>query len=145
MSLKANIKRSLLLLILIAFGLSGTPSFAGGQTTLQEAYPNMGFSVLRFAKLADLPKKTVLRAEDIVIDESQILRIIDVAGITLILLFAIGYCLPIVDAGSSAAMVKGVLEDSRWQGATQWFRKGAGVIIIGLAAGYFIVNPFASA
>jgi cytochrome c-type biogenesis protein len=66
------------------------------------------------------------------------------SGVILILLFAIGHCLPIVVAGSSAAMVKGVLENSRWQGATQWFRKGAGVVIIGLAV-YFIVNPFFSA
>jgi len=65
------------------------------------------------------------------------------SGVILILLFAIGHCLPIVVAGSSAAMVKGVLENSRWQGATQWFRKGAGVVIIGLAV-YFIVNPFVS-
>jgi cytochrome c-type biogenesis protein len=62
------------------------------------------------------------------------------SGVILILLFAIGHCLPIVVAGSSAAMVKGVLENSQWQGATQWFRKGAG----GLAV-YFIVNPFFSA
>jgi cytochrome c-type biogenesis protein len=66
------------------------------------------------------------------------------SGVILILLFAIGHCLPIVVAGSSAAMVKGVIENSRWQGATQWFRKGAGVVIIGLAV-YFIVNPFLSA
>ena len=66
------------------------------------------------------------------------------SGVILIVLFAIGHCLPIVVAGSSAAMVKGVLENSRWQGATQWFRKGAGVVIIGLAV-YFIVNPFLSA
>jgi len=66
------------------------------------------------------------------------------SGVILIVLFAIGHCLPIVAAGSSAAMVKGVLENSRWQGATQWFRKGAGVVIIGLAV-YFIVNPFLSA
>jgi cytochrome c-type biogenesis protein len=65
------------------------------------------------------------------------------AGVVLILLFAIGHCLPIVVAGSSAAMVKGVLENSRWQGAAQWFRKGAGVVIVGLAL-YFIVNPFFS-
>lgn len=65
------------------------------------------------------------------------------SGVVLILLFAIGHCLPIVVAGSSAAMVKGVLENSRWQGATQWFRKGAGVVITGLAV-YFIVNPFLS-
>jgi cytochrome c-type biogenesis protein len=66
------------------------------------------------------------------------------SGVILILLFAMGHCLPIVVAGSSAAMVKGVLENSRWQGATQWFRRGAGVVIIGLAL-YFIVNPFFSA
>jgi cytochrome c-type biogenesis protein len=66
------------------------------------------------------------------------------SGVILILLFAIGHCLPIVVAGSSAAMVKGVLENSQWQGATQWFRKGAGVVIVGLAI-YFIVNPFFSA
>jgi cytochrome c-type biogenesis protein len=65
------------------------------------------------------------------------------SGVILILLFAIGHCLPIVVAGSSAALVKGVLENSRWQGATQWFRKGAGVVIIGLAV-YFMVNPFLS-
>jgi cytochrome c-type biogenesis protein len=66
------------------------------------------------------------------------------AGVVLILLFAIGHCLPIMVAGSSAAMVKGVLENSRWQGAAQWFRKGAGVVIGGLAV-YFMVNPFFSA
>src|SRR5512139_4141397 len=66
------------------------------------------------------------------------------SGVILIVLFAIGHCLPIVVAGSSAAMVKGILENSRWQGATQWFRKGAGVVIIGLAV-YFIANPFVSA
>jgi len=66
------------------------------------------------------------------------------SGVVLILLFAMGHCLPIVVAGSSAAMVKGVIENSRWQGATQWFRKGAGVVIIGLAL-YFIINPFLSA
>ena len=63
------------------------------------------------------------------------------AGVVLILLFAIGHCLPIMVAGSSAAIVKGVFENSHWQGATQWFRKGAGVVISGLAA-YFVINPF---
>ena len=66
------------------------------------------------------------------------------AGVVLILLFAIGHCLPIVVAGSSAAMVKRVLENSQWQGATHWFRKGAGVVIAALDF-YFIVNPFFSA
>jgi len=66
------------------------------------------------------------------------------SGVTLILLFAIGHCLPIVVAGSSAAMVKKVLENSRWQGAGTWFRKGAAVVICIIAL-YFITNPFLSA
>jgi cytochrome c-type biogenesis protein len=67
-----------------------------------------------------------------------------IAGVVLIVLFGIGHRLPIVVAGSSAAMVKGVLEDSRWQGAAQWFRKGA-VVAICLIALYSITNPFLSA
>jgi cytochrome c-type biogenesis protein len=62
-------------------------------------------------------------------------------GILFIVLFAVGHCLPIVAAGSSTAAVKGVLENSAWQGAGNWFRKGAGVVISILAL-YFIVNPF---
>lgn len=62
-------------------------------------------------------------------------------GILFILLFAIGHCLPIVVAGSSTAAVKGVMENSAWQGAGNWFRKGAGAVIAGLGI-YFIVNPF---
>jgi thiol-disulfide isomerase/thioredoxin len=77
MSPNVNIKRSFLLLFLLALGLFGTPSFAGGPTTLQEAYPDLGFGVLRFAKLADLPKGTVLRADDIVIDESLLLQMVE--------------------------------------------------------------------
>jgi thioredoxin 1 len=64
-------------LILLALGLFGTPSFAGRQTTLPEAYPDLGFGVLRFAKLADLPKGTVLRADDTVIDESLLLQMVE--------------------------------------------------------------------
>jgi len=62
-------------------------------------------------------------------------------GVLFILLFAIGHCLPIVVAGSSAAAVKRLLENSTWQGAGSWFRKGAGVVISVLAL-YFIVSPF---
>ena len=62
-------------------------------------------------------------------------------GVLFILLFAIGHCLPIVVAGSSAAAVKRLLENSTWQGAGTWFRKGAGVVISVLAL-YFIVSPF---
>jgi cytochrome c-type biogenesis protein len=61
-------------------------------------------------------------------------------GILFILLFAIGHCIPIVVAGSSTAAVKGVLENSRWQGAGKWFRKGAGAVI-GMLGIYFVFNP----
>jgi len=64
-----------------------------------------------------------------------------VTGVLFILLFAIGHCLPIVVAGSSTAAVKRVMESSRWQGAGNWFRKGAGAII-GCLGLYFIINPF---
>jgi len=63
------------------------------------------------------------------------------AGVLLIVLFATGHCLPIVLAGSSGAAVRGLLENSAWQSAGNWFRKGAGVVIL-LLAGYFIINPF---
>lgn len=64
-------------------------------------------------------------------------------GILFILLFAMGHCLPIVIAGSSAAAVKGIMENSAWQGAEYWFRKGAGTVIVLLGI-YFIINPFRS-
>jgi len=62
-------------------------------------------------------------------------------GILFIVLFGIGHCIPIVIAGSSAAAVKKFLENSQWQGAANWFQKGAGLVICILAL-YFIVNPF---
>jgi cytochrome c-type biogenesis protein len=65
-------------------------------------------------------------------------------GVLLILLFAIGHCLPIVVAGSSTAAVKRLMENSAWQGAGSWFRKGAGGFIALLGI-YFIANPFISA
>jgi cytochrome c-type biogenesis protein len=61
-------------------------------------------------------------------------------GVLFILLFAIGHCLPIVVAGSSTAAVKRLLENSTWQGAGTWFRKGAGAAI-GVLGLYFIINP----
>lgn len=66
-----------------------------------------------------------------------------VAGVVLIVLFALGHCLPIVVAGSSTAAVKTLLESSRWHSASMVFRKGAGVLIILLGV-YFIVTPFVS-
>jgi len=66
-----------------------------------------------------------------------------VTGILFIILFAVGHCLPIVVAGSSTAMVRKLMENSAWQGAGGWFRKGAGVLICLLGI-YFILNPFVS-
>ncbi len=62
-------------------------------------------------------------------------------GILFIILFAIGHCLPILVAGSSAAAVKNILENSRWQQAGNWFRKVAGVVICCLGV-YFVISPF---
>jgi len=63
------------------------------------------------------------------------------SGILFILLFAVGHCLPIMIAGSSTAIVRKLMENSAWQGAGSWFRKGAGAVI-GLLGIYFVVNPF---
>ncbi|MCF8035256.1 MAG: cytochrome c biogenesis protein CcdA [Desulfobacteraceae bacterium] len=62
------------------------------------------------------------------------------AGSVMMLLFALGHCLPIVFAGSSAAAVRRLTESAAWQGAGVWFRKGAGVVI-GLLGVYFIAGP----
>jgi cytochrome c-type biogenesis protein len=62
-------------------------------------------------------------------------------GVTFILLFAIGHCIPIVAAGSSTAMVKRLLVSSRWQQGGRFFRHLAGGMI-GLLGVYFIVRPF---
>lgn len=64
-------------------------------------------------------------------------------GVLLMVLFAIGHCLPIVIAGSSMAAVRRLMENRVWQGTADWFRKGAGVMIA-LLAGYFIFSPFVS-
>lgn len=65
-------------------------------------------------------------------------------GIFYIILFGIGHCIPIAVAGSSAALVKRILENSKFQQGGIWFRKAAGVAI-GLFAVYFIVSPFVGA
>jgi cytochrome c-type biogenesis protein len=62
----------------------------------------------------------------------------------MIILFATGHCLPIVAAGSSTALVRKLTENRSWQGAGNWFCKGAGVII-GFLGLYFILNPFMTA
>ena len=64
-----------------------------------------------------------------------------VAGSVMMVLFAMGHCLPIAVAGSSTALVRKVTENSAWQGAGMWFRRGAGVVIAILGV-YFIIGPF---
>jgi len=62
-------------------------------------------------------------------------------GMAMIVLFAIGHCLPIMVAGSSTALVRKLMESRAWQGAGNWFRKGAGVVI-GCLGIYFVISPF---
>ncbi|NDV22612.1 cytochrome c biogenesis protein CcdA [Desulfovibrio sp. JC022] len=62
-------------------------------------------------------------------------------GILLIVLFGIGHCLPIAVAGSSTALVRRMLESSRWQQGGNLFRKMAGALI-GLLGIYFVGQPF---
>jgi cytochrome c-type biogenesis protein len=62
-------------------------------------------------------------------------------GVVLILLFAVGHCLPIAVAGSSTATVKRLLASSSLGQASGWFRQGAGLLIGGLGV-YFLLRPF---
>jgi len=65
-------------------------------------------------------------------------------GLMMILLFAMGHCLPIVLAGSFMAAIRNILENSAWQGAGQWCRRGAGVFVFVLGM-YFVLKPFLAA
>lgn len=62
-------------------------------------------------------------------------------GILLIVLFGVGHCIPIAIAGSSAALVRRLLDNSRFQQCGLWFRRIAGVAIFGMGI-YFVVQPF---
>jgi cytochrome c-type biogenesis protein len=62
-------------------------------------------------------------------------------GILFIFLFGIGHCIPIAVAGSSAALVRRILDSGRFQQSGMWFRRIAGVTIAGLGC-YFIIRPF---
>jgi cytochrome c-type biogenesis protein len=66
-----------------------------------------------------------------------------VSGVLLLLLFALGHCLPIVVAGSSAAVVRRLLGNSSFRQSGTWFRKGAG-FLIGALGVYFIMRPWLS-
>ena len=61
------------------------------------------------------------------------------SGTLLILAFALGHCLPIVVAGSSAALAQRTLE--RFSGGSLRVRRAAGVLV-GLLGAYFVVRPF---
>lgn len=62
-------------------------------------------------------------------------------GVLYILLFALGHCVPILIAGSSTALVQGLLENRIWQGSNAWFQRVAGTVICLLGI-YFITSPF---
>jgi len=64
-----------------------------------------------------------------------------ITGVTLVIIFAIGHCLPIVVAGSSTALVQRWLENGAMRHGGSWFRKSAG-FLIGLLGVYFIAKPF---
>lgn len=66
-----------------------------------------------------------------------------VKGMILIVFFALGHCLPIVIAGSSAALAQRLLVGKGMQTATVWGRRFAGglVMLIGV---YFILSAIAA-
>ena len=64
-----------------------------------------------------------------------------IIGLGMILLFAIGHCLPIALAGSSTALVQRVLSSTKMQTGGLWFRRFAG-LLIALLAIYFVASPF---
>jgi cytochrome c-type biogenesis protein len=59
----------------------------------------------------------------------------------MMILFAVGHCMPIVLAGSSTALVRSVTENHVWQGVGEWFRKAAG-LVVGIMGLYFMLRPF---
>lgn len=61
-------------------------------------------------------------------------------GVTFIVLFGIGHCIPIALAGSSTAVVKNILANNAWNKGSNIFRKLAGVCI-GVLGFYFISLP----
>jgi cytochrome c-type biogenesis protein len=62
------------------------------------------------------------------------------SGILFIVLFGIGHCIPIAVAGSSMALVRRVMESSRFHSGGLWFRRCAGAAIAVLGV-YFIIRP----
>jgi len=62
-------------------------------------------------------------------------------GITLLLIFACGHCLPIAIAGCSATMAQRLVASRSMQTASVCFRRAAGTVIITLGV-YLIGKPF---
>jgi len=62
-------------------------------------------------------------------------------GVGLILAFALGHCLPIVVAGSSAALARRIMEQRVFSGGGPWVRRAAGALV-GLLGVSFIIRPF---
>lgn len=62
-------------------------------------------------------------------------------GVVLILIFALGHCLPIVLAGSSVALSQRLVEAKGMRMATQWGRKLAGLLVLGIGL-YFAISAF---
>ncbi|MBU1039482.1 MAG: sulfite exporter TauE/SafE family protein [Proteobacteria bacterium] len=63
------------------------------------------------------------------------------SGMLLILAFALGHCLPIVLAGSSAALARRIMEQRMFAVGSSWVRRAAGVLVALLGA-YFMALPF---
>lgn len=62
-------------------------------------------------------------------------------GIVLLLLFALGHCLPIALAGSSTTLVQRLVISQSMQAASHWFRRTAGGLIVCMGL-YFMARPF---
>lgn len=63
------------------------------------------------------------------------------AGVLFIVLFGLGHCIPIAVAGSSAAFVKKIISNRKWQNGGTVFRRLAGFFIAFMGL-YFLAYPF---
>jgi cytochrome c-type biogenesis protein len=63
------------------------------------------------------------------------------AGSMMMLLFAVGHCLPIAVAGSSTALVRKISENRAWQGIGVLFQRVAGMVIAMMGV-YYTTSPF---
>jgi cytochrome c-type biogenesis protein len=64
-------------------------------------------------------------------------------GVFMLILFALGHCLPLAGAGMFSARLMGLLYGSSWQQGILWTRRGAALVIAGLGL-YFSLSPFVS-